>query len=97
MEESKAKKAGGKSKGQKYKSLIVWNLLLKRTDENNALGISEIKDILEEYGISAERHSVSRDIKDLMTAIYTMPRLTRKSRGMFFANTYDSRLWLVGR
>ena len=66
MEESKAKKTGGKSKGQKYKSLIVWNLLLKHTDETHALGISEIKDILEEYGISAERHSVSRDIKDLI-------------------------------
>lgn len=51
MEETKAKKPGGKSKGQKYKSLIVWNLLLKRTDENYAPGISVIKDILEEYCI----------------------------------------------
>lgn len=66
MEEQKEKKQGGKKPGQKYKSLIVWNLLLKRTDETHALGISEIKDMLEEYGITAERHSVSRDIKDLL-------------------------------
>jgi len=66
MEEQKEKKQGHKGKGQKYKSLIVWNLLLKRTDESHALGISEIRDMLEEYGITAERHSVSRDIKDLV-------------------------------
>lgn len=57
---------GHKKKGQKYKSLLVWNLLLKRTDENHAAGIKEIQELLEDYGIEAERHSVSRDIKDLM-------------------------------
>ena len=36
MEEQKSKKQGHKKKGQKYKSLLVWNLLLKRTDENHA-------------------------------------------------------------
>ena len=66
MEEQKSKKQGHKKKGQKYKSLLVWNLLLKRTDENHAAGIKEIKDLLEEYGIEAERHSVARDIKDLI-------------------------------
>ena len=35
MEETKEKKQGHKKKGQKYKSLLVWNLLLKRTDENH--------------------------------------------------------------
>ena len=44
MEESKDKKTGGKSKGQKYKSLIVWNLLLQRTGENHALKLSLNKD-----------------------------------------------------
>lgn len=66
MEEQKEKKQGHKKKGQKYKSLLVWNLLLKRTDEGHAASIKEITDLLEEYGIDAERHSVSRDIKDLM-------------------------------
>ena len=64
MEEQKEKKQGHKKKGQKYKSLLVWNLLLKRTDENHAAGIKEIQALLEDYGIEAERHSVSRDIKD---------------------------------
>lgn len=66
MDELHEKKQGHKKKGQKYKSLLVWNLLLKRTDENHAAGIKEIQELLEEYGIEAERHSVSRDIKDLM-------------------------------
>lgn len=46
--------AGKKPERKKYKSLIVWNLLLKRTDENHALSITEIQDMLEEYGLSAE-------------------------------------------
>lgn len=66
MDEQEKRKTGGKKHGQKFKSLIVWNLLLKRTDEDHAIGISEIKDFLEYYGIDAERHSISRDIKDLL-------------------------------
>ena len=30
MEETKAKKSGGKREGQKYKSLLVWDILLKK-------------------------------------------------------------------
>lgn len=52
-----------KPERKKFKSLIVWNLLLKRTDENHALSITEIQDMLAEYGLSAERHSISRDIQ----------------------------------
>lgn len=66
MDEPKERKCGGKQAGQKFKSLLVWNLLLKRTDETHAVGIQEITALLKEYGISAERHSISRDIKDLM-------------------------------
>ena len=56
---------GGKRPGQKYKSLLVWNLLLKRTDENHAISIKDIRTHLEAYGIQTERHSISRDINDL--------------------------------
>ena len=66
MDEPKERKGGGRQAGQKFKSLLVWNLLLKRTDETHAVGIQEITALLKEYGISAERHSISRDIKDLM-------------------------------
>lgn len=93
MEETKTKKPGGKSKGQKYKSLIVWNLLLKHTDETHALGISEIKDILEEYGISAERHSVSRDIKDLMELLARDQEVTIQERDLLnYEIEYDPSL-----
>lgn len=55
----------GKKEGQKYKSLLVWYLLLKRTDEDHAMSISDIQTALENYGIQAERHSISRDISAL--------------------------------
>ena len=66
MEEKKDRKPGGKKPGQKFKSLLVWDILQKRTDENHAIGINEIRDYLLTYGIEAERHSISRDINDLM-------------------------------
>ena len=54
---------GGKKPGQKFKSLLVWNLLLKRTDETHAARITEIQELLADYGIEAERHSIARDIE----------------------------------
>ena len=57
MEEQKGKKQGHKGKGQKYKSLLVWDILLKKTDENHALQLKDIKEHLAHYGITAERHS----------------------------------------
>ena len=66
MEEQKEKKQGHKEKGQKYKSLLVWDILQKRTDETHALKVSEIKEHLKMYGITAERHSIKRDIDDIL-------------------------------
>lgn len=66
MDELKEHKPKGKKPGQKYKSLLVWDVLLKRTDENHALRLKDIKEHLEHYGISAERHSIKRDIDDMM-------------------------------
>lgn len=54
---------GGKQKGQKYKSLLVWQYLLKNTDQNNAVSSTEIKNHLKKYGITADRHSIVRDIQ----------------------------------
>ena len=65
MEET-AKKPGGKREGQKYKSLLVWDILLKKTDENHALQLKDIKEHLAHYGIAAERHSIKRDIDDIL-------------------------------
>jgi len=64
MEEQK--KQGGKKPGQKFKSLLVWDILQKRTDEDHALKITEIREHLKMYGITAERHSIKRDIDDIL-------------------------------
>ena len=66
MEEQKEKKQGHKGKGQKYKSLLVWDILQKRTDETHAIQLKEIKEHLKLYGITAERHSIKRDIDDIL-------------------------------
>ena len=66
MEEQKEKKQGHKGKGQKYKSLLVWDILQKRTDENHAITLKEIGEHLKLYGIEAERHSIKRDIDDIL-------------------------------
>lgn len=64
MEEQK--KQGGKKHGQKFKSLLVWDILQKRTDENHAISLKEIVEHLKMYGITAERHSIKRDIDDIL-------------------------------
>ena len=66
MDEQKEKKQGHKGKGQKYKSLLVWDILQKRTDENHAIQLKEIVEHLKMYGITAERHSIKRDIDDIL-------------------------------
>ena len=93
MEEQKEKKKGHKKKGQKYKSLLVWNLLLKRTDENHAAGITEIKELLKDYGIETERHSVARDIKDLMELLNKDQDVLMEDRDLLnYEAEYDAHL-----
>ena len=56
----------GKCFGQKFKSILVFQILLKYTDKDHPLTASEIRDyLLEDYGIEAEEHSIRRDIKEL--------------------------------
>ena len=54
-----------KSENHKFKSLLVAQVLLKRTDEDHAIKTSEIIEHLDNYGITAEAHSVQRDIRVL--------------------------------
>ena len=56
---------GGKKLGQKFKSLLVWQYLLKHTDEDHAASSEAIKEHLRDYGITADRHSIARDIDAL--------------------------------
>ena len=81
MEELKKKKPGGKREGQKYKSLLVWDILLKKTDENHALQLKDIKEHLSHYGITAERHSIKRDIDDILARLNEVTGL--QNRGVF--------------
>ena len=84
---------GGKRPGQKFKSLLVWNLLLKRTDETHAAGVKEIQDLLEDYGITAERHSISRDIKDLMELLNKDQEILMEDRDLLnYEVEYDASL-----
>ena len=43
MKEQKEKKPGGKKSGQKYKSLLDWDILQKRTDEKHAVSLKEVE------------------------------------------------------
>lgn len=56
----------GRRPGQKYKSLLVMQYILKNADDENAVTMDEILNHLAKYGIEAERRSVYRDIHDLM-------------------------------
>ena len=63
---NRKKKQGHKGKGQKYKPLLVWDILQKRTDENHAIHLKEIVEYLKMCGITAECHPIKRDIDDIL-------------------------------
>lgn len=68
MEEKREWKNGkpGKSDGQKLKSLLVIQYILKHADNDHAVTIGDIQDHLGKYGIEAERRSIYRDIHALL-------------------------------
>lgn len=86
-------RSGGKRPGQKYKSLLVCNLLLKRSDEGHAVSMKEIREFLLEYGIEVERHSISRDIKELQDLLNREQDLDIDEREMLdYEVEYDAQL-----
>ena len=56
----------GKRPGQKFKSLLVMQYILKYADDEHPVTIADIEGHLLKYGIEAERRSIYRDIHDLM-------------------------------
>lgn len=54
-----------KQSGQKFKSMLVAQMLLKYSDEEHPLSVEDIQEHLQSYGIDAEHHSIVRDINDL--------------------------------
>ena len=66
---------GGRRENQKFKSLLVWQYLLKHTDDTHSVTLDDIKKHLTSYNIITDRHSISRDIRalqDLMDLEYEM-------------------------
>ncbi len=54
----------GKRPGQKFKSLLVIQYILKHADDQTPVSMIAIQEHLEKYGIEADRHSIYRDIDD---------------------------------
>lgn len=61
----KIKAHHGKREYQKLKPYLVLQYLMVATDENNTASAYDIEAFLDEYGISAERRSIYRDIEDI--------------------------------
>ena len=73
MEEQKEKKQGHKGKGQKYKSLLIWDILQKRTDENHAISLKEINSTIAQGTVLCVlRYKPFNDLSHLSTKGYTI-------------------------
>lgn len=58
----------GKQANQKLKPYMVLQFLLKNTDENHVASVFDIMAALEDWGITAERRSVYKDIEEINKA-----------------------------
>ncbi len=68
-----------KSTNQKSKLLVLYRLLMERTDEENPLSTAQIIDYLEQNGIGAERKSIYDDMETLK--LMGVDVQSRKGRG----------------
>ena len=70
-EEKSAPRANsGRKYDQKMKPFLVYQFLMRETDENNFATASDIAEYLKEnFGISAERRSIYRDIQEINKAV----------------------------
>ena len=59
----------GKQYDQKLKPYLVFQYLMKYSDEEHVISASEIVAYLEDVGISAERRSIYRDIEEINKAL----------------------------
>lgn len=59
----------GRQNDQKLKAYLILDLLRKKTDRNHVINATEIADYISDYGISAERRSVGRDIRAINIAV----------------------------
>ena len=62
--------SSGRQFDQKLKPYLVYQYLMKYSDENHVVPASDLVAYLQEVGISAERRSIYKDIQEINRAIY---------------------------
>ena len=68
-----AEQGSGRKPNQRMKHYLVLQYLMHNTDENNVATATEIADCLvNDYGISAERRSVYKDIEEINLVMYML-------------------------
>lgn len=77
-----------RSSRQKEKLLYLQKIMLEKTDENHALTINEIKDLLAGYGIQTERKALYDDLQILETFGLDICR-TRSTTVRYFVGSRD--------
>ena len=66
----------GRKDNQKMKPYLVYQYLLRESDENNVVKAYEIADYLDSLGIEAERRSVYKDIDAINKAMWMLQNKT---------------------
>ena len=61
------KEGHGKKTDQKMKPFLVYEYLMRNSDENHLVTVNEMVGYLQECGISAERRSIYTDIRRCLT------------------------------
>lgn len=62
----------GRKYNQKMKPYLVYQYLLRKTDENNTVTAEQICGFLQELGIDAERRSIYKDIEAINDALWLL-------------------------
>ena len=62
----------GRKEHQKMKPYLVYQYLLRNSDENHVVTAPEIVDYLQDLGIYAERRSIYRDIEEINAALWIL-------------------------
>ena len=68
-----------------YRTLVIWDLLRKHTDEEHPINAAELAEHLHAMGMDVERRSIYRSIADLEEAGVEIIHVTRKSEGFYLA------------
>lgn len=73
---------------QKMKPYLVYQFLLRYTDENNVISASKIEGYLQELGLDAERRSIYKDIEAINNALW----LLENQDDLYLENGFDAAL-----